>query len=260
MQLIADLLKQNLRLQSPFFALNVMAVGILLLYLPRTRVWGRRWLTFAVVGIWFASTPFGSWVISAPLSRLATRIESREEAQGARMVVVLGGGISPHVADGMGLDDLKESALRVIEGARLYRMLGDPTVLVSGGNPGRLNLARPEASAYLRAIESLGVPGDRVMVEDESRTTREEAVILRDLFASLKVDRFVLVTSPTHMPRSLAIFRKAGMHPIPSAARLRSEQYMDWRQVTPDMDSIIISDDACYEYAAWVFYWLRGWV
>jgi uncharacterized SAM-binding protein YcdF (DUF218 family) len=260
MSLFADFLKQNLRIQSPYFLLEIVAFGVVLLYLPRTRVWGRRWLTAAIVGYWCVSTPMGSWLLSEPLARTATRIESREQAAGARMVVVLGGGTFPHVADNMGIDDLRDSALRVIEGARLYHLLGDATIVVSGGNPGHMDMARPEAAGYLRAIEALGVPGNHVIIEDESHTTREEAVILKRLFASLAVDRFVLVTSPLHMSRSLALFRKAGMHPIASASRLRNGQSIEWWTALPDTESLAISDGALYEYAAWVYYTMKGWV
>ena len=115
---------------------EVLLIGVVLLYLPRTRLWGRRWLTVAVLGFWMLATPLGSWALSEPLARTAPRIESREQAGGARVVVVLGGGISRHTADNIGIDDLEESALRLIEGARLYGLLDSPTIVVSGGNPG----------------------------------------------------------------------------------------------------------------------------
>ena len=260
MNLFVEFLKASARIQSVFFLPEVAMVGVILLYLPRTRVWGRRWLTAALVCFWFVSTPIGSGLLSWPLTRSATRLESREQAAGARMVVVLGGGIVRHVADNIGIDDLQGSALRVIEGARLYRLLDEPMVVVSGGNPGYLDLARPEASAYLRGMEALGVPADHVIVEDESHTTHDEAVILKRMFVSLKIDRFVLVTAPTHMPRSLALFRKAGMHPIPSASRLRNGRPIVWWTALPDLESLTISDDSLYEYAAWVYYRLMGWV
>lgn len=260
MQLFVDYIKGAWRLESPFFLLDVMTVGVVLLYAARTRVWGRRWLTSAILGFWFVSTPVGSWLLSAPLAWNAPRIESREQAAGAGVVVVLGGGTEVYLADGLGVDDLARSALRVIEGARLYRVLGNPTVIVSGGNTSRLERPRPEADAYRRALVELGVPSDRVTVEDQSLTTHDQALILKKMLAARDVDRFVLVTSPTHMLRSLATFRAAGMDPIPSASRPRSDREIAWWNVVPDRESMLLSDSAAYEYAAWIYYRLKGWV
>lgn len=259
MQLFVDYIKASWRFDSPFFLFDLITVGLVLLYLPRTRIWGRRWLTAAVVGFWFISTPIGSWLVSAPLAWNAPRIESREQA-GADVVIVLGGGTEVFVADGMGVDDLQKSALRVIEGARLYRVLGDPTVIVSGGNTSRLETPRPEADTHRRAMVELGVPVNRVIVEDTSLTTHDQALILKRMLAARNVDRFVLVTSPTHMPRSLATFRAAGMNPVPSAARPRSDGPLAWWTVVPDRESMLLSDSAFYEYAAWIYYRLKGWV
>lgn len=217
-------------------------------------------MTAVVVGFWFLSTPFGSWAFAAPLTRAAQRIESREQAAGADVVVVLTGGTDTHLADGFGLDDMRGGALRAIEGARLYRVLGNPTVIVSGGNAGRLDVPRPEAEKYRRAIVELGVPADRVIVEDQSLNTRTQALMVKGILASRNVDRFVLVTSPTHMSRSLAAFRALGMHPVQSASRARSGADESWRTVLPDPQSLRISDSAAYEYTAWIYYRLKGWV
>src|SRR5689334_22146861 len=176
MDTLVALLKENFRLASPPFMLVILAVGVALLFRPRRARLGKWWLTLAVAGFWILSTPAGSWLVSEPLARGATRIESREQAKGAQAVVVLGGGITSYVADGLGLDDLGGSAIRVIEGARVYRVLGDPLVIVSGGNTVHLDPPRSEAAAYKDAIIKLGVPPARVILEDQALTTREEAL------------------------------------------------------------------------------------
>ena len=68
------------------------------------------------------------------------------------------------------------------------------------------------------------MPTDRVIIESESRNTREEAVILKRLLAERGIDRFVIVTSPIHMGRSLAAFAVEGMHPVPSASPLYQDR------------------------------------
>ena len=133
-------------------------------------------------------------------------------------------------------------------------------MIVSGGNAGKIDPPRPEAEAFRNALIQLGVPPARIVVEDRSHTTRDQAVILKELLAGRHVQRFVLVTGPEHMPRSLAVFRATGLDPIPSPARLRSDREASPWQLMPDGASVAVSDGALYEYLGLVYYWMRGWI
>jgi uncharacterized SAM-binding protein YcdF (DUF218 family) len=257
---LLSLLKHYCRLQSPPFMFGVFGVGVALLYWRRSATMGRRWLTAAVIGYWLIATPLGSFVFSAPLVGGAPRLEASGEAAGAQAVVVLGGGIVTYIGDSYAIDDLNGSALRVIEAARVYKLLGDPLVIVSGGDTQRIDPPRSEAAAFRDRIVGLGVPASRVVVEDRSRTTREEVLILKSMLAARHIDRFVLVTTPAHMPRSLGAFRRVGLNPIPSASRRRSAQHDTIWSLWPDRESLANSDDALYAYVGWLYYRMRGWL
>ena len=73
------------------------------------------------------------------------------------------------------------------------------------------------------------------------------------------VGRFVLVTSPTHMRRSLAAFRNEGLDPVASVAPVRSPHIGPPPFLWPNGDSLSAADDTIYDYAATVYYWWRGW-
>lgn len=173
---------------------------------------------------------------------------------------MLGGGTNVRIASGLGVDDLGVSALRVIETARVYHLLGNPLVIVSGGNTQRVEPSRPESLAYRAAAIQLGVPADRIVVEDRSMNTRDQALLLKPMLAAHGVSRFVLVTSPTHIGRALAAFRAVGLDPVPSAAALRSEQGPSQWSLLPDSESLLISDNALYDAAASVYYRANGWL
>jgi uncharacterized SAM-binding protein YcdF (DUF218 family) len=259
MTLLIAFLNESCRLSSPRLMLAVFGVGIALLFWRRSARLGRWWLTIALLVFWFVSTPTGAWLLSEPLAPAARRLDSPDQAAGARAVVVLGGGIVSYVADGLALDDLGGSALRVIEAARVYRLLGDPLVIVSGGNTAHLDPPRSEATAFRDAIVKLGVPASRVIVEDQALTTREEAVRLKPMLAARHVDRIVLVTAPTHMGRSLAAFRALGIAAVPSASRLRTDDRGPG-SLWPEHESLLISDSALHDYMGWLYYRLRGWI
>jgi len=260
---ILDFLKANSRLSSLPFILAMFGVGVVLLHARRTARIGRIWLTAVCLLFWLAWTPLGSSSIAWPIATSDPPIQSPADARGATAVVMLGGGTISHVAYGIGVDDLAGSALRIIETVRVYRLLNDPLVIVSGGDTQRLDPPRTEASAYREAAIRVGIPADRIVMEDRSRTTREEALLLKPRLAGRGIGRFVLVTAPTHMKRAVRALRAVGLDPVPSPTPLRGTEGSErrsWWSLMPDHESLAVSDDAIYDMLATLYYRLRGWL
>ena len=237
-----------------------LAIGLVLLYVRRFAVWGRRWLTTGILGYWVLATPIGSSLVAAPFVHGQHRLASASEAAGAQAVVVLGGGIITYESDGLAHSDLGASALRLIEGVRVYRLLGDPLLVVSGGNTRFLDPPQPEGEALRRAAIDLGVPPSRVVADNASMTTYEQAITMSRLLPERGISRFVLVTSPIHMPRSIAVFRAMGLDPIPSSSPLRGDSDAAFWTLMPDRESLSFADGAIHEFAARTYYWSRGWL
>lgn len=259
MNTLLGTLKDHFRFSSPLLFLGAVAIGVAFLYWRRSARWARYWLTAVVVGYWALSTPTGAWLLAWPLAHQYRRIESRAEASNAEGVVVLGGGVRTRSDGPLALDDLGGSALRVIEGVRVFRLLGDPVLIVSGGDYEQRNPPRTEASALAAAAASLGVPRSRIILEDSGLTTREEALAVKRIVDERHITRFVLVTAPVHLRRSVATFRNAGVDPIPSPS-LAGDPDRRRFALAPDRDSLGLSDEALYEYVALAYYWARGWI
>jgi uncharacterized SAM-binding protein YcdF (DUF218 family) len=62
------------------------------------------------------------------------------------------------------------------------------------------------------------------------------------------------------MGRSLALFRSQGIEPIPSVSLMRSEHLPPPSLIVPDTTPLIMSDEALYDYMAWIYYWWKGWL
>ncbi|MBW2649390.1 MAG: YdcF family protein [Deltaproteobacteria bacterium] len=75
-----------------------------------------------------------------------------------------------------------------------------------------------EAEVMARAAEIMGVEGDRIILEEISRDTGDQARLVQKIVGD---ERFILVTSASHMPRSMVLFRKSGMEPIPAPTDYR---------------------------------------
>jgi uncharacterized SAM-binding protein YcdF (DUF218 family) len=113
-----------------------------------------------------------------------------------------------------------------------------------------------------QAMIALGVPPQRIVGESESANTHDEAVVLRRMLRERGIERFVLVTSPLHMGRSLATFASEGMRPVPSAAPLYQERDRLPRRfaLLPNDASLQVGNAIVYEWLAHVYYWWKGWL
>lgn len=260
MTALVELLKAVAIPGSLPFLLIAATIGVALCYgRGRTAVWGRRLLTAVIViSYWIFSTPLGAEAISWPLRRGFTPLQSAADASGATAIVVLTGGSNTYWAGDRALDAIgRSSALRALEAARVYDLLGGPVVVVSGGRTSARQL-RPEAATIADALVRVGVPTERILLEATSRNTFEHAQELQPLLRARGIDRFVLVTSPEHMRRALQTFRKAGLAPTPSIARAYSTAADGWRRLRPDPEALSAVWSAFHDYFGLAYYWARG--
>ena len=148
----------------------------------------------------------------------------------------------------------KTSLARLAEGIRLYRMLPERKILLSGGVMG--NNETVAEGMYNAALE-LGINPDDIVLEKDSKDTKDEAVFIKEM---LGVERFILVTSASHMPRSLALFRNQGMDPIPSTTDFLVKDYGLQKSISifPSTDDIAKAKRAVYEYLGIAWAKLRG--
>ncbi len=150
---------------------------------------------------------------------------------------------------------------RLVEGVRLYHLYSESKLILSGG----LN-CDPEApeetlTNYRFAVEMGVDPGD-IVIERDSKDTKSQVAILKGM---LGTESFLLVTSASHMPRAMAMFRKAGMNPIPAPTDYWTGLYGIFRRESigpesfyPNATSLRKSERAIYEYLGLLWARLRG--
>ena len=158
----------------------------------------------------------------ALLYPLEQRFPSWDAARGAPDgIIVLGASIErrslrcTRYAGGSGAPD------RIIAAAALARRYPNARVVFSGGSANLISNDAREADFAGAIFESLGVDKSRLIMERRSRNTQENAEFSKALVAPKAGERWLLVTSAFHMPRSVGLFRKAGfaVEPYP----------VDWR-------------------------------
>ena len=236
----------------PFpLSLTLLVIGaVLLWFLSRQRL-GRILVTTAVGLMLFVSwEPTSNWILT-PLSTYRPLRDPTVAAAGARWVVVLGGGYDPS-PDLPATSRLSGATLeRLVEGIRIHRVLPGSKLLMSGGTrPGHADDVA-ESEIMVQAAEELGVRRADTAQESRSLDTQDEAMFVRDIVGH---DRFVLVTSSMHLRRSVKLFEKAGMAPIPAPSGYGSDS-MSW---APSVNQVALIEAAEHEYFGTWWSRLRG--
>ena len=245
-----------------FFAIPsnfVISFGILGLLLLMTRFAraGRRLVVaslvvLAVLGL----SPIGNALI-IPLEQ---RFPPWDGARGAPDgIIVLGGAISPDVSAARNDVALNESAERVTAVAELARHYPKARILFSGGSGALIYDEGTEAEFAARILESFGIPYGRVLLEDRSRNTVENAVFSKAMAQPKPGERWLLVTSAYHMPRAMGVFSKAEFAVEAYPVDWRTRGWEDALRPFATMgDGLRRADTAVREWLGLVIYWLTG--
>ncbi len=219
--------------------------------LRRSR-WVGAGLGVCFVVVYILSVGPGTDLLLRPLEQAFPPLHHAPVEPVKAVVVLTGGeGWSPERPITSALST--SSTDRLVEGIRVWRLLGGDALLLMVGGIGTPG-GRAEGPLMAEAARALGVPDDALGWESASRNTYENAQAVRE---HLGEGRFVLVTSAFHMPRAMEIFARSGLAPIPApcghAARLVRSGW-DW---FPRAQALWRSAQALREHVALIWYRLR---
>lgn len=170
------------------------------------------------------------------------------------VVVVLAGGVSR--SPEYPLDSVHLRTLgRLRYGAYWAKMLNIP-IVVSGGFA--LPEGAKEADLMARTLrQDYGI--ERVIVENDSATTWENAMRTTGLLCPMKKDRVLLVTHASHMPRAVKSFRQMGISVLPAPTLFFSSgiNWWDWHSWVPSASAVYGVWYGLHEWLGRFWYWLR---
>ena len=132
-------------------------------------------------------------------------------------------------------------------------------ILFSGGTGALIYDEGSESEFVMRLFESFGIAPGRVMLEDRSRNTAENAIFAKKMAAPQRGERWLLVTSAYHLPRAIGAFRKAGFPVEPYPVDWRTRGSEDLLRPFPTVgDGLRRTDTAVREWVGLAVYWLSG--
>ena len=240
-------------------AILLVLVGGLCASLDRQRL--AKWsVAVALILLWVCSTPlFARWTL-ASLERQypAAAIADTSEAD---VAIVLGGAIGQPVSPRVDLDLLAASD-RVLHASRLYRAGKVKLILVSAGNIPWLRHVKPEAELIRELLVEWGVPATAIELASASRNTYENALEIKEIWRTSAFRSALLVTLAAHMPRAMAVFRRAGLPVVASTADVEITDaspvtLLDW---LPDADALAMTTAAAKERIGYWAYRARGYL
>jgi uncharacterized SAM-binding protein YcdF (DUF218 family) len=241
--------------------LGILSLGLFCLWATRRRRLGRVLVTLGTVLLLLFSTSLVSSWLLVPLEQRYPALLHPEavswgpkDSTSPKWIVVLGGG---HVSDPSlpANSQINAAALgRVVEGVRLHKVIPGSKLLLSGG---AVFDPVPEAEVMARVAGLLGVKPQDIVLESDSRDTAEEAEIIAKMIGR---ENFFLVTSAAHMPRSMALFARRGLQPIPAPTdfQVPKTHSSGPGRFFPGVGFLGQSQIALHEYLGLAWAWLRG--
>lgn len=194
---------------------------------------------------------------------LSHKLESRfppwDASRGAPDgIVVLGGAIIPALSLDYAPPAVGSEAARIIAIAKLARDYPNARIVYSAGDASVMGNEAPEANFLYPLLDSLGVPRTRVMLEERSRNTAENAAFSKKLVQPKPGERWLLVTTAQHMPRAVGSFRRVGfaVEAYPVAWHTRRQLRLGpMETLGRGLDKL---DYAVHEWLGLLSYWLTG--
>jgi uncharacterized SAM-binding protein YcdF (DUF218 family) len=237
------------------FCVALLLIGLLLLWFTRRQRAGRVFVTAGTLLLTLLGYGFASDGLLRSLERRHAPVATAEAAaKPVRWVVVLGGGSSSDAGLPVA-ERLSEASLaRLVEGVRLQRQLPGSRLLLSGG---RVFGSGSDAETMRALALELGVEPGTLVLDDVSPDTESQAQYVH---TQLGGEEFFLVTSASHMPRAVALFRKAGTNPLPAPTHFLAQGNGglapgDFFPGTPGLRK---SEASVYEYLGTVWAKVRG--
>lgn len=206
----------------------------------------------------FGLSPASSWLV-VPLEERFPCIEVPAGSRDYAGIIVLGGGEDGRSSVMRHQLHINEAGERITEGALLALRLPEARLIFTGGAAAIVGNDPAGAESVGEFWRAIGIPASRILIEERSRNTHENAIFTRDLVKPKPGERFLLVTSAAHMSRSMGIFRKAGFNVTAYPVDYRTNFPADAVDPFPSIPAGLRRfDDGMKEWVGLVAYWLMG--
>ncbi len=198
----------------------------------RLETWALLLMLIALFGLWRGRTRLAGWSVAILftgtlaitllplgdllLKPLESQFPARPDLTRVDGIIVLGGAEQTAAYRDWGGPQFNEAGERLIEAAMLAQRFPQAKLVFAGGSAsvGREEDTTDPSEMVRDMWITLGIDPARIILEQNSRNTAENARLTHDLVAPKPGETWVLITSAFHMPRAYQTFTRNGWDQI----------------------------------------------
>ncbi len=160
---------------------------------------------------------------------------------------------------------IKQSGDRIWQAISLYKRKKIKKILITGKSGYLTERGLDEANQFKEVLVSWGIPSNDIITETNSKNTHENALESKKVLTISypHVDTCLLITSSTHMRRSLACFVQEGIICVPFSTNLYTgpNRHFFWDQLlVPNVDNFYHWNQLIKEWVGYVSYKIMGYL
>jgi len=227
--------------------LTLLALGLYFLFLKRY-LYAKYFLAFGFfLTLLFSYPPFSNYLVNS----LEDRYEKYDYSHKIKYIHVLGSGHNTDEKQPLSSQMSQAGLKRVLEGVMIHKKI-EGSKLIFTGYAGKTDVAT--AMMGKRVALALGVKESDIIVGVKPKDTKEEAHFVQSIVGK---EKFVLVTSATHMPRSMELFKSFGLNAIAAPTNFYRVEEKGFFKA-PDLYTFYKSQVAIHEYLGILWSRIRG--
>jgi len=244
------------------WAIIFIFFGLLFLSLRKPHLC-KRFLVFALLDLliigWLPTSEVFLRSLENAIPKMDIAKLSENEIGG---IIILGGAIEGgEIALDRGEISIYSSAERVTKAFELIRKYPDIPFIFTGFSGRITPRGVSEADAFKQLIQEQGLAGRDGYYENQSRNTYENVILIKPMIAEIEKGRpakpWLLVTSASHMYRSVQIFQKQGLNVIPVPVDYQTANSVQWTAFDL-VDGAQNWNKLAHEIIGLFAYWITG--
>lgn len=233
---------------EPFgMVLSLFIVGLYYLFIKRENL-AKLFVSLACGVMFLFSYPPSSNYLVENLENQYPKYDYKTKV---KYIHVLGSGHVTDPSQPLSSQICSVGIKRDVEGILIYKQTEGAKLIFTGYEA---NTDTPTAVMNARLAEALGVKIEDMLINPKPKDTREEALFTKTVVGD---EPFVLVTSATHMPRAMKLFKSLGLNPIPAPTNFYKEEFRGYLQA-PSVNYFYKSQIAVHEYIGILWSMIRG--
>jgi uncharacterized SAM-binding protein YcdF (DUF218 family) len=234
-------------------SLMIYSIGLLLLFFSRKRMATITLSIGFLFQLFICTYPYSFSLMESLESDFLPKKNMKNFSE-ISYIAVLGGGHTSNSNIPYHTQIGDESLKRFLQGYFLMKKYPKAKIIFSGYGGSDIN---SHANILAGLAERLGVEKSKIITLSEPRDTYEESLFIKDI---VKNKKFILVTSASHLKRSLVFFRQNKMNPIisPGHFYFKNIGTKDWDDYAPQAKYIKMNEVIWHEKIGQIWWNLKN--